>query len=556
MSIIEQLEQHVTPAVLGDNSSVAHICLLEQFYAILVARLALPEVYSQLLRSDQVVVADSVPETPLFEQLWQAPNMRQTLVQELAATHHIDELATVQLLINAAPLAYRELKVLANGQFLPAFLQREQSALRQYLPTWSAPFITASQSIHQPSGAPSVRADATIAAVPDMPKDKVSASDTTAITPSTAAAIENSSVHPNTSANLSKHRNSNLNNLTDVMHTSPTDHHLAENGSMKREKVRTRNQRNDLLVRVFLLILAVVAIGFAAWALLIKPNGATTVEPVATAPVVVPPTIEPAAQFLTPVELIVGVDDSGSLYTCSATVGDEALQSILQQALNTSFGEQASICELTIQVGVASSMNSIPAEVLPNILTMLRSTPFARLHLQNERVTLEAPDNMLLQRLVTDIRTLAPALMIDSVAPLPLPNNSNGVGDMTAMNGQNPQFESDASAANNAYNSNSNSNSNVNGNNFADNANNNGAGEYQATDDDTGDSMMPAPARNTPVRSNNGNLTNVPSNLPNNSNSRALTNNTNSRPSGPISLSEVDNMASNVIVAEPAQVRN
>ena len=547
MNIIEQLEQHVTPAVLGDNSSVAHICLLEQFYAILVARLALPEVYSQLLRSDQVVVADSVPETPLFEQLWQAPSMRQTLVQELAATHHIDELATVQLLINAAPLAYRELKVLANGQFLPAFLQREQSALRQYLPTWSAPFITASQSIHQPSGAPNVRADATIAAVPDMPKDKVSAPDTTAITPSTAAAIENSSVHPNTSVNLSKHSNSNSNNLTDVMHTSPADHHLAENGSMKREKVRSRNQRNDLLVRVFLLILAVVAIGFAAWALLIKPNGATTVEPVATAPVVVPPTIEPAAQFLTPVELIVGVDDSGSLYTCSATVGDEALQSILQQALNTSFGEQASICELTIQVGVASSMNSIPAEVLPNILTMLRSTPFARLHLQNERVTLEAPDNMLLQRLVTDIRTLAPALMIDSVAPLPLPNNSNGVGDMTAMNGQNPQFESDASAANNAYNN------NVNGNNFADNANNNGAGEYQATDDDTGDSMMPAPARNTPVRSNNGNLTNVPSNLPSNSNSRAPTNN---RPSGPISLSEVDNMASNVIVAEPAQVRN
>ena len=547
MSIIEQLEQHVTPAVLGDNSSVAHICLLEQFYAILVARLALPEVYSQLLRSDQVVVADSVPETPLFEQLWQAPNMRQTLVQELAATHHIDELATVQLLINAAPLAYRELKVLANGQFLPAFLQREQSALRQYLPTWSAPFITASQSIHQPSSAPSVRADATIAAVPDIPKDKVSASDTTAITPSTAAAVENSSVHPNTSVNLSKHSNSNLNNLTDVMHTSPADHHLAENGSMKREKVRSRNQRNDLLVRVFLLIVAMVAIGFAAWALLIKPNGTTTVEPVVTAPVVVPPTVEPAAQVLTPVELIVGVDDSGSLYTCSATVGDEALQSILQQALNTSFGEQASICELTIQVGVASSMNSIPAEVLPNILTMLRSTPFARLHLQNERVTLEAPDNMLLQRLVTDIRTLAPALMIDSVAPLPLPNNSNGVGDMTAMNGQNPQFESDAGAANNAYNN------NVNGNNFAENASNNGAGEYQATDDDTGDSMMPAPARNTPVRSNNGNLTNVPSNLPNNSNSRAPTNN---RPSGPISLSEVDNMASNVIVAEPAQVRN
>lgn len=150
---------------------------------------------------------------------------------------------------------------------------------------------------------------------------------------------------------------------------------------------------------------------------------------------------------------------------------------------------------------------------------------------------------MLLQRLVTDIRALAPAMMIDSAAPLPLPNNGNGVDDMTAMNSQNSQFESDASAIDNTDNN--------------DAYNNNGTGgasaeEYQATDDNTGDSVMPAPARNNPVRSNNGTLTNIPSN----SNSNVPTNNTNNRPSGPISLSEVDDMASSIIVAEPARVRN
>ena len=527
MSIIEQLEQSVTPAVLGNNSSVAHVSLLEQFYAILAARLALPEVYSQLLRSDQVIVADSVTESPLFEQLWLAPNMRQTLIQELAATHHIDELATTQLLINAAPLAYRELKALASGQFLPAFLQKEQPTLRQYLPIWSAPVISAAQDIQPSSNTPNVMASANTAAMPAPPIE---------------AATENSNSSLNASVHLDKHSNKDINNASDAIHASPAAHHLAENGSMKREKVRTRNQRNDLLVRVFLLIAAIAALGFAAWALLIKPNMTAPVEPVATAPVVVPPPTEPAPQVLTPVELIVGVDDSGSLYTCSATVGDEALQSTLQQALNTSFGEQAGICELTIQAGVAKSMANMPTEVLPNILTMLRSTPFARLHLQNERVSLEAPDSMLLQRLVTDMRTLAPALMIDSAAPLPLPNNGSGVEDMAAMNGQNPQFDSSGSATNN-----------VNSDAYNNNASNNGAGEYQASDDDTDDSMMPAPARNNPVRSNNGSLTNVPSNLNSNSNSNSSTNN---RPSGPISLSEVEDMASNVIVAEPAQVRN
>ena len=36
--------------------------------------------------------------------------------------------------------------ILANGQFLPAFLQQQTSALRQYLPIWSAPIITAAAS--------------------------------------------------------------------------------------------------------------------------------------------------------------------------------------------------------------------------------------------------------------------------------------------------------------------------------------------------------------------------------------------------------------------------
>ena len=51
--------------------------------------------------------------------------------------------------------------------------------------------------------------------------------------------------------------------------------------------------------------------------------------------------------------------------------------------------------------------------------------PFARLELQNDVLTLEAPDNMLLERLVADIRTLVRAMNIESTAPLPLPENVN-----------------------------------------------------------------------------------------------------------------------------------
>ena len=545
MNIIDQLEQTVTSAVLGgysndgnisgvyvnddntgqvDNSSVSHVSLLEQFYAMLAARLALPQIYSQLLRDDEPIANDNIIETPLFEQLWQAPNSRQTIIQELAATHHIDEVTTTKLIMNAAPLAYRELKVMANGQFLPAFLQSQQPSFRHYLPIWSAPLITAAQHDEDELfNAQSAVAD--IAAAP-VSLNKYDAS---VVIPS-----ENLITEPNVAAELV---NESFDNSLDTsaIHANPAEHHLAENGSLKREKVRTRNQRNDLLIRVFLLLAAITAIGLV-WALLIKPNNATPVEPVVTAPAVIAPIAEPPAQTLTPVELIVGVDNSGSLYTCTASVGDAALQDTLQQALNSSFGEQAGMCQFTVQEGIANNIANMPIEVLPNILTLLRATPFARLQLQNDRMMLEAPDSMQLQQLATDIRALVPTMMVDSTAPLPLPNN-DGMG-AADMNGANNQYDV------NNYNA----NNNVNGNN-----------DYQATDDDTGDSVMPAPARNNDFNnppmydqpSNNAAMNNVPmNNAPVNNERPAST-----RPPGPFSESEVDDMASSVIVAEPAQVR-
>ncbi|WP_288727476.1 hypothetical protein [uncultured Psychrobacter sp.] len=541
MNIIDQLEQTVTSAVLGgysnddhtnqaDNGNVSHVSLLEQFYAILAARLALPQVYSQLLRDDQPIANENMIETPLFEQLWQAPNARQVIIQELAATHHIDELTTKKLIMNAAPLVYRELKIMANGQFLPAFLQSQQPTFRHYLPIWAAPMITAAQhSEDELFNAQSTLAE--IAATPVL-LNKHDATEASRANPSANLITE-----PNMAAELANESFDNSLSIaaidTGAIHANPAAHHLEENSSLKREKVRTRNQRNDLLIRVFLLFAAMAAIGLV-WAFLIRPNNAPPVEPVVTAPTVIPPVAEPPAQVSTPVALIVGVDNGGNLYTCSASVGDTALQSTLQQALNSSFGEQAAMCQFTVQEGVANNIANMPIEALPNILTLLRATPFARLQLQNDRMTLEAPDSMQLQKLATDIRTLVPAMMVDSTAPLPLPNNDNAMGaaDMAAMNGVNNQYD-----ANNNINDNVNSNS-----------------DYQAADDDTGDSVMPAPSRNNDFNnppmydqpSNNAAMNNAPIN-----NDRPAS----KQPPGPFSVSEVDDMANSVIVAEPAQVR-
>ncbi|MGO3876219.1 MAG: hypothetical protein ACTJH2_08675 [Psychrobacter celer] len=510
MSIIDQLEQTVTPAVLGEQAShqsVAYISLLEQFYAVLAARLAQPDIYSELLRSDETISTEVAVERPFFVQLWPDSAVQQVMIKALAADHHIDETATKQLLINAAPQVYRELMVLANGQFLPAFLQQQTSALRQYLPIWSAPIITAAAS-----GGLTNPETATNASINQNDIDDANAR---------AYDTQGSEGH--------------FDKTGSAIHASPAAHHLAKNTSLKQERVRSRNLRRDLLVRVFLLLLAVAALGLALWAFVLKPNSAPPAEPIVTESVTVPPAPEPVAAP-TPVELIVGVDDSGSLYTCSAIVGDTALQNTLQQALRSSFGEQAAICQFTVQQEVANSIANLPAELLPNVLTMLRSTPFARLYLQNDRLTLEAPDAMLLQRLLSEMRALVPAMVIDSTAPIPLPDNPNAatseLGDADSLSNDvypNDQYPNNAT----------------------------GAGEYQAADDETGDSVIPAPNNNASISADLPNTApnNLPNNIPSNNTSNNTSNNSQTRPSGPISLSEVDEMASSVIVAEPAQVR-
>ncbi|MGO2278671.1 hypothetical protein [Psychrobacter sp. AOP7-D1-21] len=544
MNIIDQLEQTVTPAVMGndDSNNIAYVSLLEQFYAVLAARLAGPQIYSQLLRNDQITTS-SINESSLFEQLWQDKSLRETMVQELVASHHVDAQTTEQLLTSAAPLAYRELKILANGQFLPAFLQEKQATLRPYLPTWAAAVITATQDVHQQVQT-SFNSDDDYVPVHVPVIDDISnrldeaTLDTGIVAPITNNDVE--SIEPISIAERASTEALGDDTIasSDAIHVNPAAYLSAENSNLKRAQVRTRNQRNDLLIRVFLLIVALAALALAAWALLVKPNNEMPVEPVVTAPVEPPPTPEPQMPTTTPIELIVGVDNGGNLYTCSATVGNAALQSTLQQALNTSFGEQASICELNIQDGVASTIANMPAEVLPNVLTMLRSTPFARLHVQNDRLTLEAPDSMLLQKLVTEIRNLAPAMVVESTAPLPLPDNSDTGNTTNNMANENNQFADDGEEVNNQFKSNVADSNSV---------------EYQASDDDTGDGVIPTPLPNNNSFNNTPNNlpTNGASNIPNNfpSNNRAT------RPPGPFSPSEVDEMANTVIVAEPAQVR-
>jgi len=509
MNIIDQLEQTVTPAVLGASSSVAHLSLLEQFYAILVTRLAVPEVYTQLQRTDSLL--EPVASGPLFEQLWQQPSQRRLLIQELAVTHHVDETTIEQLITNAAHLAYQELKQLANGQFLPAFLQAQQPTVRQYLPVWATSVI-----------APVV--------VTEESDTEALIYDNNQVTEAIVAAEQ--ALATDDVPVIVEARDDSVPVTTDAIHANPSAHHTPET----RAEVRSRNQRNDLLVRLLLLGGALLAIGLV-WALFFRDDNVEPVQPVVVAPVVTPTETVSPPQVLIPAQLMVGVDDSGNLYTCSATVGDINLQASLRQALMTSFGEQASICDVTVQEGVATTLASMNIATLPNVLTLMRTAPFSRLQLQNDSISLEAPDEVLLQRLLIDMRTLIPAMTITTATPIAIAQPPANTYDET-------------------YN-----NSNFNNGNYNDENYNNGATPNNGSAPITTNNNIITNQPNQQPASNNRNTNNDVESVASASPQGNINSNRNNLPqnnqsvgsSGLMSQAEVDAIANNTIVAEPAQ---
>ncbi len=575
MTIIEQLEQRVTQQVLGDNNSISVSSLLDAFYAILIARLAQPQIYSQLLSSQQKdnvqkdsvqkdsVQKDSVQKDSaqknMFAQLWYSSETRQTLIRELATTHHIDERTTADLTTKTTPLVYHALQDLADGQFLPAFLQAQQPKLRHYLPLWSAPIITAANNSD---------ADTLDTRSFDNQSFDNQSFDNQALETSTLEAntLETSVLsHQNTSHNRpinNKQINSEQTNShqsitadpaqtippydiltssassapaelpvlddyfianappdsTNALHANPSEHHnvLAANQSW-RQKSGKFNWLWILLALALLLIIGLV------WVLVTKVSEPAPQPPVVVAaPVTVPSVVAASTE---PAELIVAVDNSGSLYNCSAVVGSTDLQQALQQALNTSFAEQASSCEIGVRQGVAESIPNLSLAALPDVFTMLRSVPFARLQLQSERVIVEAPDRQLLQALLIDIRNLIPTMRVETKVPLTDTNDfeADNVSNTNGMNAE--ALGNEAFATNPFDNSTPNSNALI---------------EYQDLDDTTEDQVLPVPNTTGPNSNSNNRELNMPSNT--------------RTPSGPISLSEVDDMTSKVIVAEPAQV--
>ncbi|WP_367108501.1 hypothetical protein [uncultured Psychrobacter sp.] len=534
MTILDQLEQTVTLSIL-DGGNSAYVSLLEQFYAILITRLAWSGVYRQLSHNEQTMQLDTKSNQTLFEQIWQEPAQRQLLIDELAATYHADKKTTEQLLVDTVYPSCLELENLADGQYLPAFLQTQQALVRPYLPVWAEKVL--------PSLAQTFESSADVSTMYNEMTNNNTADDndlktdvgvssvaqSTLLTKSVTIDLARAETPSNepllASANTLSATPIESINPTNAIHANPS-YHYDVSTSKRRSTTSPRSHKNNLLIRGLLLVGLLAAVGFV-WLLIIQPYYKPAIEPT-VAPIITnttAPTQKPVALVTIPAKLLVGVDNVGNLYTCTATVGSIELQDIIKQAMQISFGEQTDICKLTIQEGRANQISTIDVQTLSSLLTLLRSVPFARLQLQDETLSLEAPDATMLQQLLTDIRTLAPTLTINSVAPLSQPYYDSLNNDKTEM------IESRSEAAN--------ENTSIDDpytNAYPDNAMN-AEQKYQQLD---ADKTAPAPVYNNFDSSNNED---------NSFNNGA-------RRSASISSLEVDDLANSTIVAEQLSGEN
>ena len=525
MTLINQLEQTVTEAVADDDTNVAQTSLLEQFYAIFIMRLAQPMVYSQLLRSHQDISATSNTNAVLFKQVWQSPAQRQRLIDELSATHHVTAATTEQLLVNASQLTYQVLKNQAQGQFLPAFLQTQQASIRQYLPVWAETVLvepasetssTPSQTIINSDESTAYdRTSQTTADTADLTASDPAINDMPDNPPEGMSPTE----QPAPSSELTSK------DSIDVAHVNPAEYrepHTPTDTSAHQHGAR--QQRNNYIIIGLLLIGLLGAIGMV-WLLVLQPNASSPAEPPVAmehAATTVTATAEPVQQTVAPTELVVAVDNTGSLYHCTAVVGNVTLQNMLKQALEVSFAEQSNACELTVKQGVATRFSGIDTKTLPDLFTLLRSVPFARLQLQDDTINLEAPDAELLQSLVADMRSLIPQVTITAAAPLPLTENNDLVTDNNNEGSALPDLDDEFNTAAMMTDANNEPTSDTQENNSQ---------AYQALDDDIDDPALAAPNYDDDIHDTQPPV-----------------------PAGPISAAEVDALARTTIVAE--QLRN
>lgn len=117
-----------------------------------------------------------------------------------------------------------------------------------------------------------------------------------------------------------------------------------------------------------------------------------------------------------PASLRIATGTNSSLYACRINVGDAALQSQIINAVSRVFSDDVNKCQADVDDYYAMDMPAI--EQLTSVLPIIKSVPNASMLIEGDTITINAPDQAALEKMLADVQSVAPAMRIIAAPPL------------------------------------------------------------------------------------------------------------------------------------------
>lgn len=373
MNIINHLSNTITPAVLSDATASSETSMLEQFYAIFLARLADDNTYAKLL--DENLVTENAGLDAI---VWNNTDDPKYVAEQLAVNHGLEINSVQQMMAAASPLVVQEVEALAGETPVPTYLRGLQhsqdnhnTAFVDHIPNWALAML--------PAGL-------------------------LGGTTSTATAHVTPPAH---------------------VKPEPADSRISETISTD-PLVKTKKPSGSFM-KALLPIIGLIILGGLAWALLKGCQEPTTSTPVAT-------TTEQSAQTVAPIEEMVNespsvlrlsVDETGeNVYTATVTVGDQGVVDSIKSAIINVFGQPAAD-KLMVDIDSNLATHMPAGDKLTDILSVVKGVPNASISIVGETIRINAPDTDARDKLVAQLQALLPAFIVEAEPDLNIGDSVN-----------------------------------------------------------------------------------------------------------------------------------
>ena len=206
---------------------------------------------------------------------------------------------------------------------------------------------------------------------------------------------------------------------------------------------RTEEPQGSFM-KALLPIIGLIILGALAWALL--RGCQENPEPVATPAAAVAQQVaqgNESGAVIADIQLAslrIATGENRQLYACNLSVGDETLQTNVMNVLTSVFGDEANKCRADVDDSFATDMPA--AAQLATILPIIKNIPNASMIIKGDTITVNAPDQAALDKLIADLQAAAPAMTVQAEGPLDLQgeiDDSLAAADVAMNNlGENP----------------------------------------------------------------------------------------------------------------------